>query len=304
VISSLYKSNDGNIMDIPIESINFQMLNVGFAQHDSDWNWQHVCSPFIRIYIVTEGSAKVHTDKSIIELKPGFLYMIPAFLKHSYECNGPFSHYYLHFYEKYRKENDLFELYSFPTEVKADENDLVIFQEMCKNHPDASLPASNPCSYDNSPTFAYYVNRYNLLLLHDKMRLRGSILLLFSRFMEFASNKVTSADARVSKAIKYIHDNIHEDITVNILAATTCVTKNYFIRLFRQEMGQTPLQFVNMRKIEFAQLLLLTEDKTVKEISFDLGFNDYSYFIRIFKKLTGTTPNNYRITGVKHQLYL
>ena len=72
-------------MDIPIESINLQMLNVGFAQHDSDWNWQHVCSPFIRIYMVTEGSAKVHTDKSIIELKPGFLYMIPAFLKHSYE---------------------------------------------------------------------------------------------------------------------------------------------------------------------------------------------------------------------------
>lgn len=42
-------------MNIPIESLNFQMLNVGLAKHDADWNWQNVVSPFTRIYLVTEG---------------------------------------------------------------------------------------------------------------------------------------------------------------------------------------------------------------------------------------------------------
>ena len=66
----------------PIESLNLQMLNVGLAHHDGDWNWQRVHSPFTRIYYVTEGSARLHLEsprQTVINLRPNHLYIIPAY---------------------------------------------------------------------------------------------------------------------------------------------------------------------------------------------------------------------------------
>jgi YesN/AraC family two-component response regulator len=51
---------------------------------------------------------------------------------------------------------------------------------------------------------------------------------------------------------------------------------------------------VNRKKVERAQLMLMTEPIHVKEVAFSLGFDDHSYFIRLFKKSTGLTPNDYR----------
>jgi AraC-like DNA-binding protein len=78
------------------------------------------------------------------------------------------------------------------------------------------------------------------------------------------------------------------------LASVACVTKPYFIRLFKNEIGISPLQYVNSKKVERAQLLLYTTDMHVKEVAYALGFSDYSYFIRMFRKMTGFTPQDYR----------
>ena len=56
------------------------------------------------------------------------------------------------------------------------------------------------------------------------------------------------------------------------------------------------MRYINKKKIESGQLLLLTSDKPVKEIAYTLGFNDHSYFIRLFKKLVGVTPLEYRLS--------
>ena len=62
-------------MNIPIESLNFQMLNVGLAKHDADWNWQNVVSPFTRIYLVTEGYAKLYLPNRVVDLLSGHMYI-------------------------------------------------------------------------------------------------------------------------------------------------------------------------------------------------------------------------------------
>ena len=56
-------------MHLPIESFNFQMLNVGLAHHNGDWNWKHVSSPFTRIYYVKEGEAQIHLPKQVVRLR-------------------------------------------------------------------------------------------------------------------------------------------------------------------------------------------------------------------------------------------
>ena len=86
------------MVQIPIESMNLMLLNVGRAQHNADWNWKDVSSPFIRIYYVLEGEAIIHLAEHNIRLLPRHLYFIPAYTVHSYECHGLFVHYYLHVY--------------------------------------------------------------------------------------------------------------------------------------------------------------------------------------------------------------
>lgn len=283
-------------MQIPIESLNLLMLNVGYAQHDGDWNWQNVSSPFTRIYYVTKGTARVHLPKGVVELTPGHLYMIPQHTLHGYECEGVFEHFYLHVYEGFKQETDVFDYYDFPTEVDAEDLDCDLLETMCRLHPDAQLPASDPTSYDNRSTFTDYVRRYNELELYDKMQLRGMILMLFSRFMRRAQPRVWTKDERLLRVLEYIHSNIYKDISVDVLASEACVTKPYLIRIFTKNFGISPLQYINQKKMEKAQLLLITDDLPVKELAYVLGYNDHSYFTRLFKKLIGVTPMEYRLS--------
>ena len=281
-------------MQIPIESLNLLMLNVGLAQHNGDWNWKNVSSPFTRIYYVSEGEALLHLSEQTVTLRPGRLYIIPAYTLHSYECTGPFTHYYLHVYEGFKSELNLMEFYDFPTEVLGCEADRRIFQTMCQQLPDARLPESNPQAYDNAIQFSDYVQRYQNMELWQKMELRGAILTLFSRFMRHASLKVWTQDERMKRVLEHIHSHIYQNIDVDELASVACITKPYLIRLFKRESGLSPVQYINKKKVERAQLLLFTTDKPVKEIAYELGFSDHSYFIRLFRKLSGLTPQEYR----------
>ena len=283
-----------NLMQLPIESINLQMLNVGFARHDGDWNWQDVQSPFARVYYVTEGYAKVYLATGVIELRPHHLYIIPSYTKHTTWCDGKFCHYYLHVYEAFRKEADIFEYYDFPSEVKACEGDERVFADMCRLYPYAALPASDPSSYDFASKFNQYVKRYNDMPLYAKMELRGSILLLMSRFIRYATPCVWTTDDRISGVLDYIHLHLNDELDADVLSKVACVSKPYLTRIFQRHFNTSPLQYINQKKVEKAQLLLLTDDLTIKEIAYSLGYSDQSYFVRVFKKVTGLTPTQYR----------
>lgn len=74
------------------------------------------------------------------------------------------------------------------------------------------------------------------------------------------------------------------------------LSKDHFIRLFKADYGESPLQYINHRKIELAETLLATTDLNIKQIASRTGFDDHSYFIRLFRKTTGTTPATYRTT--------
>ncbi len=282
------------MIQIPVESFNLQLLNVGLAQLNGDWNWKDVNSPFTRIYLVKEGKATLHfTDKSV-SLRPGHLYIIPAYTLHSYECDGLFTHYYLHVYEGFKSEMNMMELYDFPTEVTATNDDEQILQRMCEQLPHAQLPESDPQAYDNATQLSSYIERFRDMPLWQKMNLRGAILMLFSRFMREATPHLWTTDERLQRVLKYIHTHITQDIDIDNLADVACLTKPYFIRLFKHELGISPLQYINTKKVERAQLLLYMTDMPVKEVAYALGFSDHSYFIRMFRKQMDITPQDYR----------
>ena len=282
------------MVQIPIESMNLMLLNVGLAQHNADWNWKDVSSPFTRIYYVIEGEAQLHLPEHDITLRPGYMYIIPAYTVHSYECHGKFVHYYLHIYEGFKNDMNLQEIYELPTEVDGSETTAHLFEYLCSRLPDARLPHSNPNSYDTSAQTSGYVKRYMKMALWEKMELRGAMLIIMSHFIRQASLRVWTKDERMKRVLEYIHTHISDSIDIEQLANIGCVTKSYFIKLFKREFGDSPVQYINKKKVERAQLLLFTTDKAVKEVAYTLGFSDENYFIRLFRKTTDTTPQEYR----------
>lgn len=157
-----------------------------------------------------------------------------------------------------------------------------------------SLQKSDPTTYDNNPTLMRNLLKNRQRAFCDKVESRGIVLQLLSHFFKYAQPRNEMEDNRIAKAVRYIHKHISEEIELEKLAELSCLSKDHFIRLFKKGMGTTPLQYVNQKKIEKAQLLLLTEELAVKEIAFRLAFEDYSYFNRLFKKITSMTPQEYR----------
>lgn len=275
-----------------IDELHIFTLNVGYAYHNADWNWQNVRSPFARLYYVTEGEAKIDIDGEVHTLTPEHLYFIPAFTKHTNICTGVFAHYYLHIYEE--AATSMLDEWQYPVEIPATSADLHLFKRMCELFPNCALPASNPSTYDNHQTLSQNLHSNLIRPLGEKMESRGIVFLLLSRFISLATPKSHVKDSRISEAITYIKDNIGSRIEISKLADMACMSKDHFTRMFRKETGETPNQYIILRKMEKAELLIVTTEMSVKSIANALGYDDSSYFNRLFRKQTGVTPQQYR----------
>lgn len=279
-------------MNLQVEQMHPLVLNIGLAVHNADWNWENVNSPFTRLYYVTEGSAQIELPDGIYTLSPKHMYFIPAFTIHTNICKSHFVHYYLHIYEDHYSDNDWLDHWKFPVEIEATDLDLALFKRLCEINPHMTLQKSDPTTYDNNPTLMQNLIKNRQRAFCDKVESRGIVFQLLSRFFKQGQSKIEMEDNRIAKTILYIRKHLNEAIELEKLAEISCLSKDHFIRLFKKELGTTPLQYINQKKIEKAQLLLITEELAVKEIAFQLAFDDYSYFNRLFKKQPALLPKN------------
>ncbi len=97
--------------------------------------------------------------------------------------------------------------------------------------------------------------------------------------------------ARIKDVLSLIRNHYHEEITLDTMAASAHMNKRYFCRYFREMMGKTPIQYLNYYRIECACELLTTSERTVSEVALACGFNNISYFIRVFGLHKGVTPS-------------
>lgn len=278
-----------------LELLKIIVLNVGYARTMHHWGEKDLSSPFARLYYIKEGEAWLHLPDRDIAVKPGYMYLVPTFVPHSYECNPGFAFYYMFIYEQYHDINGLFDTYEFPIEVKANEAIDLLFTNYCSLYPQLSLPYSSAKDFESHPAYKDYALRYTQMERYEKMQLQGLVSIIGSYFMKHARLRESQEDDRIRKIVEYCQENTERNITVDMLADIACVTKSHLMRLFREKMGVSPLQYITRKKIQLAQRLLLTTDMTVKEISEKTGLTDSSYFIRVFKKNIGFTPQDYRI---------
>ncbi|MFT4855691.1 MAG: AraC family transcriptional regulator [Algoriphagus sp.] len=95
---------------------------------------------------------------------------------------------------------------------------------------------------------------------------------------------------RLAHVVDYIKKNIRENLTLEKLAAQACMSKSHFLRTFKLELGQTPMDFVLKERLKLARQYLLIGGFQIQEVSVMSGFNNITYFIRAFKTEYGFTP--------------
>ena len=92
----------------------------------------------------------------------------------------------------------------------------------------------------------------------------------------------------------YIKENYKKDISLSTAGQALHMNPNYISQLFKKEAGITFIHYITQLRMEDAVNLLSMTNKPVIDIAMEVGFNDYFYFLKTFKKFTGKTPSQYR----------
>ena len=98
----------------------------------------------------------------------------------------------------------------------------------------------------------------------------------------------------IKKALKYIHDNYAHDISLTTAAEYCNVSVVYLSKLFKAKVSTSFINYLNSYRVNIAKDLLKNSDKSIKEVAGLTGFNNYNYFIKVFKDLSGENPTQYK----------
>jgi len=98
----------------------------------------------------------------------------------------------------------------------------------------------------------------------------------------------------VLAAKRYLDEHYEEKLRLEDVAEFLYMNPNYFSSLFKREMGLSFVDYVNELRIGKARTLLLETDEKVYEVSIRVGYSNFSYFNKLFKRLNGVTPQAYR----------
>lgn len=120
--------------------------------------------------------------------------------------------------------------------------------------------------------------------------------LVFNLMQDKAARYVLKADDGnpINIAIKYINENIHEQINLGDLSKQLYMSGPNFTYLFKKSTGLTPGEYIKDKKLELSAAYL--KNHSVTDVAYDLGYMNLSYFIKIFKDKYNLTPKQYQLT--------
>ena len=134
------------------------------------------------------------------------------------------------------------------------------------------------CYYD------YFIKSYLYELI--ALLYRHGILTDYNKFLEDIP--------RILPILKYISAHYSEHLTLTEVSAVANVHSSYLCKVFKDTLGISFIEYLNLVRISNAKTLLEETEKNVTEIAFEVGFSSVSYFIKTFKKYNSHSPNKYK----------
>jgi AraC-like DNA-binding protein/mannose-6-phosphate isomerase-like protein (cupin superfamily) len=146
----------------------------------------------------------------------------------------------------------------------------------------AELPTK---SYRGRLSVKTYLKMILVLLVNHYAAFRGSEDIYLRKQRDFE---------RLAPLFEFIDHNFGEPITVEEAAVVVCMSKSNFMRFFKQVTGQPFVAYLNHFRIAKAEVLLTTTDRSIAEVSQEVGFCDQSYFGLVFRSVVGVAPRDYK----------
>ena len=237
------------------------------------------------VYYSISGGKQFLIDNKLYDINPGDLFVINQFESH-----------YVSQINKMIHERIVISIHpDFLKSISTNKTDL----NYCFTHRDENFSHKIQLDKEAQNRFIYFINKI------ASCEGFGSDMIEYSSFIELMTNLtkafVDNKDSllscykynnKIQEIISYINDHVIENITITHLAEHFFLSESYICRIFKLATGTTINKYITARRISIAKSLL-SNDSSISDVYIECGFNDYSNFLKSFKKAVGVSPKKY-----------
>lgn len=238
-----------------IDKLNARLLSVSLSKDEKDWQSVFHTHHFTELFFVVNGEGNFLFHDEKYHIRTGDLVIIPPYMEHTEQS-----------------------IKGTPLEYYVIGVDGISFQPANKK-----TCVQVFCNFSNKSLIA---DLFAQMLYEVRNPSYGS-----DKICQDPSTYMTKECARIKE---YLDINYSEPITLDTLTELTHMNKYYMAHSFAKYTGQSPIQYLNQRRMEAACTLLKDTDHSISSISSTVGFSSQSYFTQAFRKKYGMTPIKYR----------
>lgn len=237
-------------------------------------------SQFILIYCV-DGKGEIRLNETTHMVSADHFFIIPAGMSHSYHSDeqNPWSIFWIHFSGLKSGNYFRFACQSLPIERSKTSriNDRIdLFSEIFRN-----------LDRGFSVETLEYVN---MCLPH--------LLASFTHLSQFRLIKESGEKDPVAQSINFMLEHLAQKLKLDEIATETGLSASHYSRLFQNRTGHSPIDYFIQLKIQRSCRLLDNSGWMIADVAREMGFDDQFYFSRVFRKVMGMSPGEYRKRGV------
>lgn len=230
------------------------------------WKYLNLSAPFWRIYANFNKGASVTYGKNQYLLEPGKFFLISPDTEFSSGNDNPFEHFYLHFQAGEPYDFCPGKIYSF--DITGDDN--ILLEQILgylKEPPESIRTISMPL-----------------------------LALCYSLLARVPQSDLVESwnDRRVIEAANFIEKNMQQKISNETLAEISGMSQNAFARLFKEQTGMSPQNYLAQKRVNKACMLLRYSKHSIEDVAEMSGFCDRYYFTRVFTSLRNISPAAFR----------
>ncbi|GGB91677.1 MmsAB operon regulatory protein [Marinobacterium zhoushanense] len=255
-------------------------LGIGYYHQASGHHMERVeHDDYLLIYCL-EGAGLLQVEGLKYSVHAGDLVLLPKGVSHSYRAlkSRPWTIYWAHFHG-----DDADAFYAHLSEPRQSAPILL-----------TPLGLQSRLASDFEALLELRESTYNLSAYLCAANQLRQILTHIALLQPLARNRQKGDSLDLERVHSLMQAHVHEHLALDTLADSVNLSKYHFVKRYKELTGTTPINHFIQLKIERACHLLDTTSNSINEIAFAVGYEDAYYFSRIFKKIMGVSPSQYR----------